>query len=264
MEWFTFQNAGDLVVLSLMEIVLGIDNIVFIAIVTARLPDELRSKARKIGLLLALGMRILLLCVIDWIAGMEKAIFNLTSLGIPEEWLQGDHFDEVNGISLRDLVLLIGGLFLIGKSVVEIHEQFSPEHQAGVKKKEATFGSVLLQIAILDMVFSLDSVIAAVGLAEHLSVMITAICIAVGMMILFANRISLFVEQNPTLKMLALSFLILIGVMLVSEGSGAHINKGYVYFAMVFSLAVEFMNIRLRVKAEAAAALAEPGNSAPD
>lgn len=253
MEWLTFQNGSDLLVLSLMEVVLGIDNIVFIAIVTSRLPDEMRSKARKIGLLLALGMRILLLMSINAIAGMQSALFELTDLGIQAQWLPEEHRDEVNGISVRDLVLLIGGLFLIGKAVVEIHEQFNHHQVVGKKKKEATFGGVLIQIAILDLVFSLDSVIAAVGLADNLYVMIAAIVIAVGMMILFANPISNFVEQNPTLKMLALSFLILIGVMLVAEGSGAHINKGYIYFAMAFSLVVEFLNIRLRAKAEIAA-----------
>lgn len=260
MDWLTLQNGSDLLVLSLMEVILGIDNIVFIAIVTSRLPEELRSKARKIGLMLALGMRILLLMSINAIAGMQSALFKLTDLGISEELLPTEHREEFNGISVRDLVLLIGGLFLIGKAVVEIHEQFNHHHAEGKKKKEATFAGVLVQIAILDLVFSLDSVIAAVGLADSLYVMIAAIVIAVGMMILFANPISNFVEQNPTLKMLALSFLILIGVMLVAEGSGAHINKGYIYFAMAFSLIVEFLNIRLRTKAE----MGGKSNNEPD
>ncbi|MEE2640492.1 MAG: TerC family protein [Planctomycetota bacterium] len=248
MEWLTFENSSDLLVLCLMEIVLGIDNIVFIAIVTSRLPQQQRSKARKIGLLLALGMRILLLSTINIIANLEEAVFKLTQLGIPEGWLpaEAEEFALVNGISWRDIVLLVGGLFLITKSVLEIHEQFNETHQENGKQKEATFTSVLIQIAILDIVFSLDSVIAAIGLADQLWVMITAIIIAVGAMILFANTISEFVEANPTLKMLALSFLILIGMMLVVEGSGAHINKGYIYFAMAFSLVVEFLNIALR------------------
>ena len=152
--------------------------------------------------------------------------------------------------NVRDIVLLVGGLFLIGKSVLEIHEQFNTSHHVDGEKKQATFGSVLVQIAILDIVLSLDSVIAAIGLADELWVMIAAICVAVGAMIMFANAISDFVEANPTLKMLALSFLIMIGVMLVIEGSGAHIDKGYIYFAMAFSLVVEFMNIRLRSKSE--------------
>lgn len=248
MEWLTLQNGSDLLVLSLMEIILGIDNIVFIAIVTSRLPVEVRSRARKIGLLLAMGMRLILLFTINLIAQMEDALFKLTDMGIPAGWLPTEHFDHVNGISFRDIVLLGGGLFLIGKSVLEIHEQFNHDHHIDSKKREATFWGVLVQIMILDLVFSLDSVIAAVGLADSLWVMVTAILISVGMMILFANPISDFVEKNPTLKMLALSFLILIGVMLVVEGSGAEINKGYIYFAMAFSLVVEFLNIRLRSK----------------
>ena len=250
MEWLTFQNGSDLLVLCLMEIVLGIDNIVFIAIVTSRLPVELRSKARKIGLLLALGMRIVLLTAINFIAQLKEPVFTLTGLGIPPSWLPEEHTAEIDGISVRDIVLLVGGLFLIGKSVLEIHEQFNTSHHVDGEKKQATFGSVLVQIAILDIVFSLDSVIAAIGLADELWVMIAAICVAVGAMIMFANAISDFVEANPTLKMLALSFLIMIGVMLVIEGSGAHIDKGYIYFAMAFSLVVEFMNIRLRSKSE--------------
>ncbi|MEC9092528.1 MAG: TerC family protein [Planctomycetota bacterium] len=256
----TFQNASDLLVLCLMEVVLGIDNIVFIAIITSRLPREQRSKARKIGLLLALVMRIGLLSTINYIAHLKTPVFTLTGLGIPESWLPLEHLSEINGISARDLVLLSGGLFLIGKSVLEMHEQFNVAHQEHSQKKEATFASVLIQIAILDLVFSLDSVIAAVGLADHLWVMITSIIIAVAAMILFANAISEFVEANPTLKMLALSFLILIGVMLVGEGSGAHINKGYIYFAMIFSLVVEFLNIRLRRKT---ATLPHPSTTQP-
>lgn len=250
MEWLTFQNTSDLLVLCLMEIVLGIDNIVFIAIVTSRLPRELRSKARRIGLLLALGMRILLLTTINFIAQLRESVFTLTSLGIPDSWLPEEHRAEIDGISVRDIILLLGGLFLIGKSVLEIHEQFNVHEHDQANKKQPTFYSVLIQIAILDIVFSLDSVIAAIGLADELWVMIAAIVVAVGAMILFANAISEFVEANPTLKMLALSFLILIGMMLVVEGSGAHINKGYIYFAMTFSLIVEFLNIHLRSKSE--------------
>lgn len=260
MEWLTFQNGSDLLVLCLMEIILGIDNIVFIAIVTSRLPIEQRSKARRVGLVLALVMRILLLTTINYIAHLKEPLFTLTGLGIPEGILPEEHFGEVNGISARDLVLLGGGLFLIGKSVLEIHEQFNVSSHLGGNPKKVSFGSVLLQIAILDIVFSLDSVIAAIGLAEHLWVMITAIVIAVGVMIVFANAISDFVEANPTLKMLALSFLIMIGVMLVGEGSGAHIEKGYIYFAMAFSLVVEFLNIRLRKKTQQAGTEHDSGN----
>lgn len=248
MDWLTLPNISDLIVLCLMEVVLGIDNIVFIAIVTSRLPKEVRSKARKLGLLLALVMRIILLSSIYFVTQFENPLFTLTGMGIPEGWLPTEHTAEINEISIRDLVLLVGGLFLIGKSVLEIHEQFNHSDEGHAGKKEATFFSVLVQIAILDIVFSLDSVIAAIGLAEAQWVMITAIIIAVGAMIMFANAISEFVEANPTLKMLALSFLIMIGVMLVIEGTGAHIDKGYIYFAMAFSLVVEFMNINLRSK----------------
>lgn len=233
-----------LVALTLMEIVLGIDNIVFIVILTGRLPVSQQKSARRLGLLAAMGMRVLLLLVLSAILGLTKDVFELTSLGIPAAWL-GDS-QEVIGISVRDLILLVGGLFLIGKSVFEIHERFDDHHSEQKVSSHPSFASVIIQIMILDIVFSLDSVITAVGMARQVWVMIVAVILAVMVMMVFSEKISAFIEHNPTLKMLALSFLILIGVVLVAEGSGVHMNKGYIYFAMAFSLAVEFLNIRVR------------------
>lgn len=233
-----------LVALTLMEIVLGIDNIVFIVILTGRLPVSQQKSARRLGLMAAMGMRVLLLLVLSAILGLTKDIFELTSLGIPASWL-GDS-PEVIGISVRDLILLVGGLFLIGKSVFEIHERLDDHHSEQKVSSHPSFTSVIVQIMILDIVFSLDSVITAVGMARQVWVMIVAVILAVMVMMVFSEKISVFIEHNPTLKMLALSFLILIGVVLVAEGSGVHMNKGYIYFAMAFSLAVEFLNIRVR------------------
>lgn len=237
MEWVI-----ALVALTAMEIVLGIDNIVFIAIVATRLPPEQQNKARTLGLLLALGMRVLLLLTLKWILGLTQPLFSLDDIGIPERWLG----EEVNHISIRDLILFFGGLFLIAKSVNEIHHKVEGDDHHRVAKVHATFASVLLQIVLLDIIFSLDSVITAVGMAQDLWVMVTAVILSMCVMLAFAGRISAFVERHPTVKMLALSFLILIGVMLVAEGVGTHINKGYIYFAMAFSLVVEMLNIRVR------------------
>lgn len=237
MEWVI-----ALVALTAMEIVLGIDNIVFIAIVAARLPPEQQNKARTLGLLLALGMRVLLLLTLKWILGLTQPLFSLDDIGIPERWLG----EEVNHISIRDLILFFGGLFLIAKSVNEIHHKVEGDDHHRVTKVHATFTSVLTQIVLLDIIFSLDSVITAVGMAQDLWVMVTAVILSMCVMLIFAGRISAFVERHPTVKMLALSFLILIGVMLVAEGVGTHINKGYIYFAMAFSLVVEMLNIRVR------------------
>jgi len=253
-----------LLALTAMEIVLGIDNIVFIAILSSRLPPEQQPRARRLGLMLALVTRILLLFSLTWIMGATEPFFHLSDIGIPAEWLSSDphHMEEINGISIRDLILLIGGIFLIGKSTLEIHERMVDHDEHGDKKKKVpTFGAVLFQIALLDIVFSLDSVITAVGMVKveadaglwamfvsGLWVMVTAVILAVIVMIIFAETVSRFIEKNPTLKMLALSFLILIGVMLTAEGSGAHIDKGYVYFAMAFSLGVEVLNLRVRSK----------------
>ena len=229
-----------LTALTAMEIVLGIDNVVFIAILVGRLPESQRAKAGRIGLGLALVMRILLLLSLSWILQMNNPIFTLSGLGIPIEFS-----DEVNDVTIRDLVLLIGGLFLIGKSVFEIHENMEAHGADKQSGGQASFGSVLIQVALLDIVFSLDSVITAVGMADELWIMILAIVIAVGVMLVFAGTVSRFVEEHPTLKILALSFLILIGVMLVADGIGTAIPKGHIYFAMAFALGVEFVNLRI-------------------
>ncbi|EAQ80364.1 TerC family protein [Blastopirellula marina] len=243
-----------LVTLTALEIVLGIDNIVFIAIVSGRLPESERPKARKVGLLAALGMRILLLLTISWVMKATFPLFSWTDLGIQLNYLI-EH-EELNHVSIKDLILFFGGLFLIWKSVHEIHEKLEhePHEESDTPKEAITFGGVITQIVLLDIIFSLDSVITAVGMVKGdiggvipgIYVMIAAVIAAVAVMITFANPISNFVERHPTLKMLALSFLILIGVMLVAEGTGAHFDKGYVYFAMAFALVVEMLNLRMK------------------
>ncbi len=233
-----------LTALTAMEIVLGIDNIVFIAILADRLPEHQRAKARRLGLGAAMVTRILLLLTLTWILGLEEAVFKLTDLRIPESWLP----PEVNEVSFRDLILLGGGLFLVGKSVHEVHVKLEGHDVDAAVKQAPGFVGVLVQIAILDIVFSLDSVITAVGMAEQLWVMIVAVVLAVGVMLIFAGAIGRFVQRHPTLKMLALSFLILIGVMLIAEGIGTHINKGYIYFAMAFALGVEVLNLKMSSK----------------
>ena len=242
------EAAIALVALTSMEIVLGIDNIVFITILTSRLPLEQQPKARKVGLALALITRLLLLMSLSWILGLTKPIFTLHFL---DSWLaQLDMSEEARieivEFSVRKLILLTGGLFLIFKSVREIHERIEGEEHSQSSRGAANFTSVVIQIAILDIVFSLDSVITAVGMAKQLEVMIAAVILAVGVMLVFAETVSRFVQRHPTVKMLALSFLILIGVMLVAEGIGTKINKGYIYFAMAFAMAVEMLNLRSR------------------
>jgi len=211
--------------------VLGIDNIVFIAIISNGLPPGIQSRARRIGLLLAMGTRILLLLGITWVMGLTAPIFSV--LG---------HI-----VTGRDIVLLAGGLFLIAKSTFEIHEKIEPEkgEEAPVKKVRG-FGAAVTQIAILDIVFSLDSVITAVGMSGEIVIMVAAVVAAVLIMMAFADAVSHFVSRHPTVQMLALSFLILIGVFLVAEGLGKHIDRGYIYFAMAFSLLVELLNMRAR------------------
>jgi predicted tellurium resistance membrane protein TerC len=244
------EAIAALLALTLMEIVLGIDNIIFITILTDRLPEGQQPVARRVGLLLAMGTRIALLSIISWIISLVDPLFYLTSMGIPEELLRAlsaEHWEEANGVSWRDLILLGGGLFLIHHSVKEIHERVEgPQDHGESSARARTFQGVLINIAIMDIIFSLDSVITAVGMAKDLWVMITAVVLSVGVMIIFAERVSRFVKRHPTLKMLALSFLILIGVMLVAESLGTHVNKGYIYFAMAFSLVVEGLNIRVR------------------
>jgi predicted tellurium resistance membrane protein TerC len=217
--------------LSAMEIVLGIDNIIFISILSAKLPVEKRSQARRVGLIAALFMRLGLLFTISWMMRLTNPLFSV--LG--------------KGFSGRDLILLLGGAFLVGKATYEIHEKLEgdPEH-AEAQKPTNAFASVIVQIMLLDIVFSLDSVITAVGMAPALSVMVIAMLVAVGVMVIFADPISDFVEDHPTMKILALSFLILIGVMLVAESMGQHVSKAYIYFAMGFSVMVELINLKLR------------------
>jgi len=228
---------------------------IFIVIVAARLPANQQNLARQRGLGLALGMRLLLLLVLSFLMGLDKTVvFSLSDLGIPISWFEKP---EANHISWRDVILIVGGLFLIGKSTYEIHEKLEGAGEAGpAGGGNASFGMTLVQIAILDIVFSLDSVITALGMAQQIWIMVVAMIIAVAVMLIFAGPISNFVHRHPTLKMLALSFLILIGVMLVAEGVEQHIDRGFIYFAMAFSLAVELLNLRLRKASEPAATAA--------
>jgi predicted tellurium resistance membrane protein TerC len=229
----TAETLISLVSLMAMEIVLGIDNIVFLAILSQRLPPEQRKKARRLGLVLALGLRLGLLFTLSLIMGMTAPLFSL--LG--------------KGFSGRELVLLGGGLFLIGKSVHEIHDRLEGEAEAApAGGRQSSFASTLIQIMVLDVVFSLDSVITAVGMAAQLWVMVVAMVTAVAVMMVSADRVSDFIHRHPSMKMLALSFLLLIGVLLVAEGFGKHIEKGYIYFAMGFAFLVELLNIRVRRK----------------
>src|SRR5688572_13730266 len=218
--------------LTLLEVVLGIDNVVFISILAGKLPAHQQEKARKLGLTLALVTRILLLLGISWIVGLTKPLFEI--FGHP--------------VSGKDLILGIGGLFLIGKATHEIHDKLEGEEGHASSRVAPKFASVIIQILLLDVVFSLDSVITAVGMVNKIPIMIAAVVIAVGFMLLFAGYISDFINRHPTLKMLALSFLILIGVMLVAESFHREIPKGYIYFAMAFSVGVEILNMNLRKK----------------
>lgn len=233
-----------LVTLSAMEVILGIDNVIFISILVGRLPREQQGLARQLGLGLALCTRILLLFTLSWILHLTRPLFLLTDLGIPADWVA----PELNEFSWRDLILIGGGLFLIAKSTYEIHDKLEGGEDKPAVKSAGRFGLVLVEIAVLDIIFSLDSVITAIGMAraDQLWVMITAMILAVLVMLFFAAAIGNFVYRHPTIKMLALSFLILIGVMLLAEGFGKHIERGYIYFAMSFALVVELLNLRLR------------------
>jgi len=236
-----------LVALTAMEIVLGIDNIVFISIVTSRLPPAQQPWARRIGLAAAMIMRIALLLTITWIMTLTQAAFHLDMFGMARDWLKAR--EEINAVTWKDLILLVGGLFLIRSSVVEIHKKVEGEIHEHGDVKPAAFSGVIFQIAVMDIIFSLDSVITAVGMAQAIWVMITAVVIAVLVMMAFSGAISAFVSKHPTVKMLALSFLLLIGVMLVADALGTEIPKGYIYFAMAFALLVEFLNLRMKMKA---------------
>ena len=243
MDWISNPEAWiALATLTVLEIVLGIDNVVFISILAGKLPRHQQNKARRIGLGLAMLMRILLLLSLTWIIKLTAPLF--TVLG--------------EAISGRDLVLIIGGLFLLFKSTREIHERLEGEEGHGSGRVAPSLASVLIQIMLLDIVFSLDSVITAVGMAEDVGVMITAVVVAVAFMMLFARPISEFVDQHPTVKMLALSFLLLIGMALIAEGLDLHSPKGYIYFAMAFSVGVELLNLRMRKRKAEAIRLRQP------
>lgn len=216
--------------LTALELVLGIDNIIFISILVDKLPPHQRDTARRIGLFAAMFMRIGLLMVLAWIVGLKETLF--TVLG--------------QAFSGRDIVLLLGGLFLIWKSVGEIHESMEGTHHAQKTTVHASFGSIILQIMLIDMVFSLDSIITAVGMVDHVAVMVAAVIVSVALMMLFAGPIGRFVSAHPTVKMLALAFLVAIGVVLIAESFGTHVPKGYIYSAMLFSVIVEMLNLRMR------------------
>jgi predicted tellurium resistance membrane protein TerC len=242
MEWITQPEAWiAFITLVILELVLGVDNVIFISILAGKLPESQRNNARMTGIAMAVITRILLLLSLSWIISLEEALFTLPLLNV--------------GISGRDLILLAGGLFLLWKSVHEIHDKLEGVEGHASAKVTATFWSVIIQIMLLDIVFSLDSVITAVGMVDELSIMIFAVIIAAVVMIFSAGPISGFVERHPTIKMLALSFLLLIGFTLIVEGLHQHIPKGYIYFAMGFSILVEMLNLRLRAKAEKPVAL---------
>jgi predicted tellurium resistance membrane protein TerC len=233
MDWISDPAIWTaLLTLTALEIVLGIDNIVFISILTNKLPKNQQEKGRLVGLGAAMIMRIILLFFASWIVGLTDELFSI--------------FDR--GFSGKDLIMLAGGLFLIGKATMELHERLEGEEHTKAAAGVASFGSVIAQIMMLDIVFSIDSVITAVGMTEHLPVMIAAVIISIVVMIVSANSIAGFVEQHPTVKVLALSFLILIGFTLVAEGFHVHIPKGYIYFAMAFSVGVEIINLQIRKK----------------
>ena len=226
----TSEGLLALVTLTFLEIVLGVDNVIFISIISSRLPHAEQRQARRTGLLAAMVMRIALLMSIAWIVGLTAPLFTVLA-------------QEISG---RDIVMLVGGLFLIGKATLEIHERLEGEEHTTTGRTAPTFSAVIVQIMLLDIVFSLDSVITAVGMANDVSIMVTAVILSVAIMMWSAEPISLFVGHHPTLKVLALSFLVLIGVSLVGDGLDMHMPKGYIYFAMGFSVLVEMINLRVR------------------
>lgn len=235
MDWIADPQIWiSLATLTVLEIVLGVDNIIFISILVSRLPEDVRNRARSIGLALAMGMRILLLLSLAFIMRLTAPLFVVLS----------------QPISGRDLILIVGGLFLLWKSVHEIHNSLEGAESKRETQTRASLAAVLAQITLLDLVFSLDSVITAVGLADHVGVMITAVVLAVLLMMFSARAIGEFVDRHPTLKVLALSFLSMVGVSLLADGFGFHIPKGYIYFSMAFSVGVEMINLRAKVKAE--------------
>ena len=239
--WIAFAT------LTALELVLGIDNIIFISILVDKLPKERREFARRLGLFMAMFMRIGLLLVLAWIVGLVKPLF--TVLG-----------QEISG---RDLILILGGLFLVWKSTTEIHGSLEGEEGQAAAAVKATFAAVIFQIMVIDLVFSLDSIITAVGMVDDVRIMITAVIASVALMMVFATPIGRFVSDHPTIKMLALSFLVVVGVVLIAEGFDSHVPKGYVYFAMAFSLGVEMLNIRMRKRAKKVVDLHNPYEAEP-
>jgi predicted tellurium resistance membrane protein TerC len=233
MEWITDpQSWIALATLTALEIVLGIDNIIFITILTGKLPVQRQPKARTIGLAMAMLTRILLLFSLTWLMGLTRPLFSLFH----------------NEISGRDIILILGGLFLLGKSTLEIHDKLEGEEGHASVRIKASFTSVIIQVMLMDIIFSLDSVITAIGMVDKLVIMVIAVVLAVIFMILAVGRISSFVENHPTVKVLALSFLLLIGVALIADGLDLYIPKGYIYFAMAFSVFIEMLNMKLRRK----------------
>jgi predicted tellurium resistance membrane protein TerC len=243
MDWITDpQSWIAFTTLLVLEIVLGIDNIVFLSIVSSKLPPSQQARGRLVGLALALLMRVILLFSLSWVIGLTAPLFSILT----------------KDISGRDLVLLLGGLFLIGKATHEIHQKLEGEEGHSSARISPTFTSVIIQIVLLDAVFSLDSVITAVGMVENIGIMISAVVVAIAFMMVFAGSVSRFIDRHPTIKMLALSFLLLIGVTLIAEGWDQHIPKGYVYFAMAFSIFVEMLNLKQRPGKTAPVKLHEP------
>jgi len=231
MEILSAEGLVSLLTLTFLEIVLGIDNIVFISIVSGRLPHAQQNKARTIGIVLALLVRILLLLAINWIIGLRATIFTIQDFSL----------------SYRDLILIVGGLFLLGKSTSEMHAKLEGKHE-DKDVKVTTFRAALIQIVLLDLVFSLDSILTAVGLVENLAIIIIAIVISLGVMLIFSKKISTFINDHPAMKLLAISFLLMIGMVLVIEGLHVHVPKGYIYFSMAFALGIELLNMKIRKK----------------
>ncbi|HEX6224067.1 MAG TPA: TerC family protein [Chryseolinea sp.] len=225
----TVEGLVSLATLTFLEIILGIDNIVFISIISGRLPAQQQGKARSIGIILALVARILMLLGVSWIIGLRATIFTIGTFSL----------------SYRDLILIAGGLFLLAKSVSEMHARLEGSHEEK-KVKTTTFRATIIQIVVLDLVFSLDSILTAVGLVENLPIIIIAIVISLGVMLIFSRRISSFINDHPTMKILGISFLLMIGMLLVVEGFHVHVPKGYIYFSMAFALGVEILNMKVR------------------
>lgn len=239
-DLFTTAALISLLTLTFLEIILGIDNIIFISIVAGKLPRNNQKKARTIGLLLALVMRIGLLAGISWLASASNSLFSLHLSFLSE---------EANNISIRDLILFFGGLFLMSKSTTEIHSKIEGEKEKVAKSAKAlTINAAIMQIVLLDVVFSFDSILTAVGLSKHLEIMIAAVIIAMLIMLAFSEKVSNFVNDHPTIKMLALSFLLMIGMLLVLDSFQVEVPKGYVYFSIAFALFVEMLNLRMRKK----------------